>query len=315
MFKRGDALWSGSVILTVKTGLSFSPCQITGFFSVHDTPSDPLKIGSTGAGVNLQQGVTTSVRISRASRTKLAISFNGKPLAHPVVSRTVVQEHLERKSETFRVTVSHKAILPMGCGYGTSGAGALSLSLALNQALGSHLSNIEAAQIAHKAEVKHKTGLGTVTSAFYGGLLIRTRAGAPGIAEVKKIIPPSSLRVVSGAFGPISTAGVLTNSGLRKRINLCGRGLVSIQVKSPETNTFIRLSRRFADCLGIFSPRLRGAIANMQWRQIMSSMMMIGESLFTVVRGDLVPKAKATIKSAGLTPVVSKVSRHGAVVF
>jgi len=266
-----------------------------------------LKIGSTGAGVSLQQGVTTSVRISRASRAKLAISFNGKPLAHPVVSRAVVQEHLERSSETLRVNVLHKGILPMGCGYGTSGAGALSLSLALNQALGSYLSEIEAAQIAHKVEVKYKTGLGTVTSAFYGGLVIRTR-------EVMKIIPSSSLRVVSGAFGPISTAGVLTNSGLIKRINLCGRELVSLQVKSPETNTFIRLSRRFADCLGIFSPRLREAIASMQRGQILSSMMMIGESLFTVVGRDLVPKAKATIRSAGLIPVVSKISGHGAAV-
>jgi hypothetical protein len=53
----------------------------------------------------------------------------------------------------------------------------------------------------------------------------------------------------------------------------------------------------------------------MQQRQIVSSMMMIGESLFTVVRVDLVPKAKAAIKSAGLAPVVSKISRHGAVVF
>jgi len=290
-------------------------CQITGFFSIEDTPSDPLRIGSIGAGVNLQQGVTTSVSISRASRAKLAISFNGKPLVHPVVSSSVVQEHLERSSETLRVKVSHEGILPMGCGYGTSGAGALSLSLALNQALGSHLSMIEAAQIAHKAEVKHKTGLGTVTSAFYGGLVIRTSPGAPGIAEVKKIIPSSSMRVVSGAFGPISTPGVLTSSDLRKRINLCGRGLVSLQLKSPETNTFIGLSRRFADCLGIFSPRLRGAIANMQHRQIVSSMMMLGESLFTVVREGLVPKAKTAIRLAGLSPVVSRISTHGAIVF
>lgn len=315
MSKRGALQWSPRVILTVKTGLSFSPCQITGFFSIHDTPSDPLKIGSTGAGVNLQHGVTTSVRITRASRTKLSISFNGKPLANPVVSRTVAREHLERSSKTLRVNVSHNGILPMGCGYGTSGAGALSLSLALNEALGSHLSELEAAQIAHKVEVKHKTGLGTVTSAFYGGLLIRTRPGAPGIAEVKKIIPPSSLRVVSGAFGRISTADILTDRVLRKRVNLCGRGLVSLQVRSPESNTFIKLSRRFADCLGIFSPRLRGAIANMQRRQITSSMMMIGESLFTVVSRDRVPEAKATIISSGLIPVVSKISRHGAVVF
>jgi pantoate kinase len=205
-------------------------------------------------------------------------------------------------------------MLPMGCGYGTSGAGALSLSLALNEALGSNLSHIEAAQIAHQVEVKHKTGLGTVTSAFYGGLLIRTQPGAPGFAEVKKILPSSSLRVVSGAFGRISTAGVLSDPSLKRRINLCGRGLVSLQVRGPETKTFIRLSRGFADCLGIFSPRLHEAIARMQRRRFMSSMMMIGESLFTVVRRDLVPEAKAAFLSVGLTPVVSKIARHGAVV-
>ena len=298
----------------VRTGNAFSPCQITGFFRIRDASQDPLKIGSTGAGVNLQHGVTTLVRISPASRTKLAISFNGKPLARPVVSQEVVAEHLGSSSEILRVTVSHRSILPMGCGYGTSGAGALSLSLALNEALGSNLSHVEAAQIAHRAEVKHRTGLGTVTSAFYGGLVIRTRPGAPGFAQVKRIVPSSSMRVVSGAFGPISTARVLSNTGLKKRINLCSKGLVSLQVKDPETGTFVRLSRRFADCLGLISPRLREAISRMQRRRIKSSMMMIGESLFTVVRKELVLEAKSTIKLAGLAPVVSKIAEHGAVV-
>ncbi len=300
--------------MTVKTGNAFSPCQITGFFRIHDATRDPLKIGSTGAGVNLQQGVTTSVRTGPASRTKLAISFNGKPLARPVVSQEVVAGHLERLSEKLRVTVSHRSILPMGCGYGTSGAGALSLSFALNEALGSNLGHVEAAQIAHRAEVKHRTGLGTVTSAFYGGLVIRSRPGAPGFAQVKRIIPSPSMRVVSGAFGPISTASVLSNTGLRKRINLCAKGLVPLQIKSPETDTFVRLSRKFADCLGLISPRLREAISRMQRRRIKSSMMMIGESLFTVVRKELVPEAKSTMKLAGLTPVVSKIAEHGAVV-
>jgi pantoate kinase len=271
-----------------------------------------LKIGSTGAGVNLEQGVTTSVKVRQAARTRLVITLNGKPLAHPVVSKAVVQEYLERSSKKMLVNVSHRGILPMGCGYGTSGAGALSLSFALNQALGSPLSKIEAAQIAHKAEVKYKTGLGTVTSAFYGGLAIRTRPGAPGIAKVEKIIPPKSLRVVSAAFGPISTTAILSNNDLKKRINLCARGLVSLQVKSLETKTFIRLSRKFADCVGMFSPRLLEAITRMQRREIVASMMMIGESLFTIVRKDLVLEAMATIRAAGLTPIVSRICGHGA---
>jgi len=43
-------------------------------------------------------------------------------------------------------------------------------------------------------------------------------------------------------------------------------------------------------------------------------MMMIGESLFTVVRKELVPETESTIKLAGLAPVVSKIAEHGAVV-
>ena len=300
--------------MTVRTGNAFSPCQITGFFRIHDAPKDPLRTGSTGAGINLQQGVTTSVRISPASRTKLSILFNGVPLVRPVVSREVVAGHLGKSSEVLQVTVSHRSTLPMGCGYGTSGAGALSLSLALSEALSSNLSRVEAAHIAHRAEVKHRTGLGTVTSAFYGGLVIRTRPGAPGFAQVKRFIPSSSMRIVSGAFGPISTASILSNTGLKKRINLCAQGLVSLQVRDPETDTFIRLSRRFAECLGLFSPRLRETISRMQRRRIKSSMMMIGESLFTVVREELVPEAKSAIKVSGLTPVVSKISERGAFV-
>jgi pantoate kinase len=264
--------------------------------------------------VNLQQGVTTSVKISQASKTRVAISFNGKQLFRPMVSQAVVDEYLGKSHTPLRVTVYHTSSLPLGYGYGTSGAGALSLSLAFNEATGSNLSPVQAAQIAHAAEVKYKTGLGTVTSAFYGGLLIRTRPGAPGFAQVQKLTPPSSLRVVSGAFGPISTAGVLSNINLKKRINLCGRGLVSLQVNAAETNSFLKLSRRFADCLGLFSPRLHEAISTIQRKRILSSMMMIGESLFTIVRRDLVPEVKSTVRSAGLTPVVSKIAEHGAVV-
>ena len=296
------------------SGVAFSPCQITGFFRIHDSARDPLKIGSTGAGINLQHGVTTSVKMSRTLRPRLTVLFNHKPLRNPVVSLAVMREHLMGSLKKWQLTVSHESILPMGCGYGTSGAGALSLSLALNEALGSNLSQVEAAQIAHKAEVRNRTGLGTVTSAFFGGFLLRTKPGAPGFAKVTIIKPSSSLRVVSGAFGPISTKGVLSSADLTKRINQCGRGLVALQTGSPEAETFLKLSQRFARCLGIISPRLAQAISGMGGRKIVSSMMMIGESLFTVVQRDLVPEARTILRDVGLTPIVSRVSQRGAFV-
>ena len=301
-----------SVSAMTTRGDAFSPCQITGFFRIHDSAKNPLKIGSTGAGINLRHGVTTSVKIQQSSRPKLKILFNNKPLPNPIVSLAVVRDHLDRSSKGLQITVSHASTLPMGCGYGTSGAGALSLSLALNEALGSNLTQIEAAQIAHKAEVKNRTGLGTVTSAFFGGLLLRTKPGAPGFAEFTKITPSSTFRVVSGAFGPISTKGVLSSTDLRKRINQCARGMLPLQVRSPETETFLKLSQRFAECLGIISPRLLATISRMQKKRIVSSMMMIGESIFTVVRSELVSEARALLREAGLAPVVSSISERGA---
>ena len=293
-------------------GKAFSPCQITGFFKIHDSAKNPLRIGSTGAGINLENGVTTSVRIGRSGRSKFNILFNGRPLPNPVVSLEVIREHLGRPPRKSQITVSHETALPMGCGYGTSGAGALSLSLALNEALGSNLTEVEAAQIAHRAEVKYRTGLGTVTSAFYGGFLLRTKPGAPGLAEFRKIITPSTLRVVSGSFGPISTSRVLSSAGLRRRINHCGNGLVSLHLRNPEPGTFLKLSHRFAECLGIISPRLRETISKMQRKKLVSSMMMIGESVFTIVQKENVSVAREILQEAGLNPIVSRVSDRGA---
>ena len=293
-------------------GKAFSPCQITGFFKIHDSSKNLLRVGSTGAGVNLEQGVTTSVRVGRSARSKFKILFNDRPLPNPVVSLEVIREQLSRSKMKMQVAVSHETALPMGCGYGTSGAGALSLSLALNEALGSSLTKIEAAQIAHKAEVKNRTGLGTVTSAFYGGLLIRTKPGAPGFADFRKISPSPSLRVVSGSFGPISTRGVLTSVGLRKRINQCGDGLVYLHLRHSETRMFLKLSYRFAECLGMISPRLRETISQMRRKKLLPSMMMIGESVFTLAHKDRVSGARAILREAGLNPIVSRVSDRGA---
>jgi mevalonate kinase len=64
--------------------------------------------------------------------------------------------------ENFEVTVDHHLEVPIGAGFGTSGAAALSLALALNNIFGLGMSKAEAAQIAHVAEIKCKT----VTSKF-----------------------------------------------------------------------------------------------------------------------------------------------------
>ena len=78
-------------------------------------------------------------------------------------------------------------LIPVGYGLGSSSAVALSLSFALDQALGTKLDRSLIGQIAHNAEVNCKTGLGDVLASFHGGFEIRVKAGAPGIGSVEKI--------------------------------------------------------------------------------------------------------------------------------
>ncbi len=290
----------------------FSPCNITGFFQIHDRPSDPLKVGSTGAGVALEQGVTTGLRIRKARRSRVSIMFNKLPSYNPIVSKRVAQTFLRLDGRAWDVRVSHECPLPVGCGYGTSGAGALGLSFAMNDAMGLSLTRVEAAKIAHECEVESRTGLGTVASVYLGGFTLRTHPGAPGIGVVRTIATPASLRVVSATFGPLPTRTVLANSILKTRINFCGKSLLSKLLSEPTTEMFMTLSKRFADCLSLMSKRLTRATNMLTEKGVSSSMMMLGESLFCIIQYDHVPKARRIICSAGLMPIVSKVARSGA---
>ncbi len=271
-----------------------------------------MQVGSTGAGVNIEQGVTTRVSLKKGLKKMASISLNGRPLRNPIVSRMVIDDFLNRDGHSWHVRVNHRCRLPVGSGYGTSGAGAASLSLALNDALGNPFSRNGALAIAHIAEVKAKTGLGTVASVSRGGLAVRLKPGAPGVGEVRRLPLRTSQRVVSGSFGPILTKRVLSSRTLRTRVNFCSGRLVASLLKRPDGQNFVRLSRTFAECLGIISLRLRRFLDLADMRGRLGSMMMIGDGAFCLVSSDLVPVIVGLMRLAGLSPVVSRIYAKGA---
>ncbi len=291
---------------------AFSPCNITGFFQIHTSNRRLEKIGSTGAGIALEDGVLTHVSVERVSKPKIMVSFNGRPLQRPIVSRSVVKEYLAHSFGPLAVRVSHESRLPIGCGYGTSGAGALGLSLCMNESMGSPLTRLEAARVAHEAEVRCKTGLGTVTAAFHGGFLARVKAGAPGVSQVQKLPFSKSDRVISASYGPISTSRFLSRRDLVEDVNSCGKSLVARLLKRPRLDVFLEISRGFADCLKVMTPRLSRFLKVMDQAGISASMMMIGESAFTIAHRDTVRSVAAIVKKVGLAPVTSKISFQGA---
>jgi pantoate kinase len=296
----------------MKTATAFSPCNITGFFRIHNDPVDPLRAGSTGASVALRTGVTTQVMVKPSRKSTVCASFNDRPLSKKSVSFYVTRKYLRLGRKQWSIEIIHTSRLPTGCGYGTSGAGALGLSLALNEVTGQSLNRVEAAQIAHVSEIACKTGLGTVTSVFSGGFGLRTSPGAPGVGKTTILPVPKKLRLVTATFGPIATSTVLKNDLIQKRVNMCGTELIERFDAGQLQTSFMELSRTFADCLSLMTQRLSRVVNRVDSIGFRSSMVMLGESLFCMAPVEETGEIADIVLAEGLVPTVSDVARYGA---
>ncbi|MBN2736912.1 MAG: hypothetical protein JXR70_08035 [Spirochaetales bacterium] len=261
---------------------SFSPAHITGFFSSYFDTDDPLKSGSTGAGFSINRGVRTQVEYLKTSQRNNEVFINNI-LSDAKVSLKTLELFKSRYNIGADVfyRISHSIEIPMGCGFGTSGAGALSVSMALHQ-----LHEIDApldkiAQIAHLAEVQLKTGLGTVTAETYGGMEIRLLPGAPGIAELA-FIKYSGYSAAFCVWGPIATSELLQDKKIRERINHFGNEMVNQLKNDPCVSRFMKLSYKFTNKLNIFSINTKKLIEELKNKNILSAMLMFGDGVFVL---------------------------------
>jgi pantoate kinase len=294
---------------------AFSPGHITGLFQICDEAENPLLKGSRGAGVSITRGVTTKIRIEKASKTSFEIRINGNSVKSAKVSECVINALLPVAGGKYKILVDHDVKVPIGAGLGSSGAGALSVALTLNEAFKLGLSHVEAAQIAHTAEIKCKTGLGTVIAETFGGLEIREKPGAPGVGEVKRIPINDDYVVACLKFGPISTKEALTDEGLRKQINHLGRKLVDELITQPKPDSFMNFSRSFAEGVGLISKRMRKALEEADDKGLTCSMTMFGECLFSIVRRDTVKELLEVFRRHALSEdsiIVAEIDHEGA---
>jgi pantoate kinase len=295
---------------------AFAPCHITGFFQIFDTSASALDVGSRGAGVSLSLGVKTLVKIKRSSESFYRISINDVVSGSADVSEHVLKTFRSRfkEMESFKISVDHQTEVPLGAGFGTSGAAALSLALALNKALSLGLSRIEAAQLAHVAEIECKTGLGTVIAETFGGGEIRVRPGAPGIGEIKEMPIPKDMTVASLVFGPSSTKNFLADKRTRKRVNELGGKFVDRLVNEPNVANFLKLSRQFAEHIGLITDKTRKALDLADKTNFVCSMPIFGEAIFTIGEGGPLKELFKTLHKQGVDGqmVISKVDFEGA---
>ena len=267
---------------------AFVPGHITGFFSAHPD-DDPTKAGSRGAGLTLSDGVEVSVR--RADEP--SVRLDGEPVEIEPV-RTVL--------ETLEAPARVEAIssLPIGAGFGVSGATALGTALAANIVFERALSYNELVTIAHGAEVQAGTGLGDVVAQAHGGVPIRLEPGAPAHNVIDAV--PERARVEYVSFGELSTAEVIT--GDTDQLTAAGQESLSLLVDEPTLSSFIYASRRFAREAGLLTSDVRAALEDVTTVDGQASMAMLGNTVFALGTG---------LSDAGYDPSVCSTHTAGAI--
>ena len=273
---------------------AFSPAHITGFFKAELDKKEPNQLGSLGAGFSIQKGVKTTVNVRSKKEHDInnyTIRVKGFNTGDIRVSEYVLNEFL-LDGKYFDVT--HEIDVPVGYGFGCSGAVALSLAIALNDALKYGYTKTKVAQIAHKAEIKCQTGLGDVLASYHGGFEIRTKSGAPGVGEVQRIIPKEKLEVMIICFNPISTKKFLKEK--ISLINGLGGKMVQKLVKSQDMDEFQDMSIKFANYIHVITPKMNKVIKDLHDNGIKCGIALFGETIFSLVPKDKKQKALEILK-------------------
>ena len=297
--------------MSIMRAKAFSPAHITGFFKAELDGKEPNQLGSLGAGFSIQKGVKTTVNVRSKTEHDInnyAIRVKGFNTGDIRVSECVLNEFL-LDGKYFDVT--HEIDVPVGYGFGCSGAVALSLAIALNDALKYGYTKTKVAQIAHKAEIKCQTGLGDVLASYHGGFEIRIKSGAPGVGEVQRITPKEKLEVMIICFNPISTKKFLKEK--ISLINGLGGKMVQKLVKSQDMDEFQDMSIKFAKYIHVITPKMNKVIKDLHDNGIKCGIALFGETIFSLVPKDKKQKALKILKKYddGIV-ITSRIDNSGA---
>ena len=290
---------------------AFVPGHVTAFFSAH-SDERPAAAGSRGAGLTLTDGVDVAVAPAEpgeraemdvgaetpdeanfsGENDEVTLILNGEPAAIGAVTNV-----FDALGVRGRVVVDTD--LPIGAGFGVSGAAALGAALAANEAFGCARSENELVRIAHEAEVKNGTGLGDVVAQARGGVPIRLEPGAPGIGELDGV--PARTRVEYVTFGELSTEAVL--GGDTTALSAAGENALDRLRSDPQLPTLMAAAREFAADAGLLVPEVAETIAAVDRAGGDAAMAMLGRTVFALGTG---------LSDAGYDPTVCRTHPSGA---
>jgi pantoate kinase len=228
------------------------PHRISGFFEIVDEINevkikDPERIGSRGAGFCVNAFGKTEIiteEIENYNVIEVEIYINEEKINQKAETTYFIVDQIRNYSKkSYKIRINHSFELPVGCGYGASGSGALGTIFGLDYLLNLKLSLQEKGKIAHIAEVVNRTGLGTVCGQLNGGMGILKEPGFPCFYQPINV--PPNLKIICGSFGIIPTKSILTDPVLSFKIKEAGKKALEKLIKCPDINMFINSSIEF----------------------------------------------------------------------
>ncbi|MEM2102892.1 MAG: hypothetical protein QXM22_05205 [Candidatus Bathyarchaeia archaeon] len=282
---------------------AFFPSGISSFFEICDQTAEgkPIadleRVGARGGGFAFEKGVKTEVNVKEAEENRIQVYINKKPSPEATTTQAVVEALLQKCDQTFEVIVKHQVEIPVGAGFGSSAAGALGATFALCRALRLNLTVNQLGRIAHVAEIKCRTGLGTVSPLLIGGCVISVEPGAPGIAVIDRIQVDSDYRIVAGVFRPWPTKKVLASPEVKKKVNKCGRDAVDKILSNPSLENFMKTSQEFAVESGFATQKVLKLMKLAEKAgAVGAAQNMVGEAVHAVVEEDKVDRVVQVFK-------------------
>jgi pantoate kinase len=249
--------------------------------------ADPERIGARGGGFALNKGVSTEVIVAEAEEKRVQVFINGEFCPEAETTKSVVEMLIAKVSANHHIKVIHSVEVPIGAGFGSSAAGALGVALALSKVLGLHLTHNQLGRVAHVAEVKCRTGLGTVGPLLFGGCGLTLEPGAPGYARLDRIPVSPDHRIVAGTFRPYPTKEMLASQEKRKIINEWGRKTLQKILAEPSLENFMGACKQFAVGTGFATERVQKLIElSEKAGAIGAAQNMLGEAVHALVTVD-----------------------------
>lgn len=297
----------------VATSTAFSPGHVTGMFSPAESDqTDIMNKGSTGAGFSISNGITTTAKTFEAKTKGYSITIDDIQVQKAPVSSYVAEYYLNLIDKPIFLQIIHTTEIPIGFGLGSSGAAALSLSYALNNSLKIGLTSVQAAQVAHCADVACKTGLGTVAALYAGGYEIRLKPGAPGKGlTLRKDLDGYVATIL--CISPLSTKAILSNRLMNmSNKNFCSSELLNRLKSMDDINGFLDASFNFASALGLTSGICNGPIKALKSEGYKCSIALFGETVFTIVRREKAKEVRSCLNKFQGTVIEATIDSLGA---